>query len=77
MPGANCVFPGCGVSRHSNFKYVEVFQISRRGNGNEWRTNLLGVISKYRSIDKYLKELINTEKLCRETLFPGDIEFKN
>ena len=77
MPGANCVLPGCGVSRHSNFKGVGIFQISRRESNKEWRTNLLGVISKYRSIDKYLKERIDSGNIyiCERHFLPEDIEF--
>ena len=77
MPGLVLTVCWQAVEFQGNFKGTGIFQLSRRGNDNEWQTNLLGVISKYRSIDIYLKEQINSGKIyiCERHFLPEDIEF--
>ena len=50
MPGANCAFPGCGMSRKQ--EGVGIFKIPTRNDSfyNEWRKNLLEVLIKYRVV---------------------------
>ena len=76
MPGANCAFPGCGVSR--NYKGVGIFKIPNRNDSfyNELRKNLLDVLLKYRVADKNFKKRIDEGKvyLCERHFVDQDIE---
>ena len=77
MPGANCAFPSCGVSRrHSG---VGIFQIPKRNDTfhMEWRENLLAVLKKYRVVDKVFKERMSSGNvyICEKHFVAKDIEF--
>ena len=76
MPGANCAFPGCGMSRKQ--KGVGIFKIPTRNDSfyNEWRKNLLDVLIKYRVVDKCFEKRINEGKvyLCERHFIELDIE---
>ena len=50
MPGTNCVFPQCGTCRRHK---LSTFKIpNRKGDFyEEWRTNILNVLIKYRVKD--------------------------
>ena len=62
MPGANCAFPGCGMSRKQG---VGIFKIPTRNDSfyNGWQKNLLDVLIKYRVVDKCFKKRINEGKV--------------
>ena len=78
MPGANCVFPGCTVSRTDKHKDIGIFRVPTRKDEfySEWRKNLINVITRYREVDKALKDQINAGNLyiCERHFSSGDIE---
>ena len=49
MPGANCAFPGRNVSRYKLQEDTTIFSITKRKSEfyQEWRKEILGVLSKY------------------------------
>ena len=55
MPGANCCIPTCSSSRrHPD---ISIFNIPR-GNDDyntEWRSKLIGIVTKYREVDEKFK----------------------
>ena len=78
MPGANCSFPGCSVSRRGKYHGISIFQIPQRKDDFHvnWRKNLLDVISRFRCIDKAFKNQIDTGKvyICERHFESEDIE---
>ena len=60
MPGANCVFPGCTVSRTDKHKDIGIFKVPTRKDEfhSDWRKNLINVITRYRENDTALKDQI-------------------
>ena len=58
MPGANCAFPDCTVSRTAKHKGIGIFQIPARKDEFyiKWRKDLVDTLSTFRVIDKTLKE---------------------
>ena len=58
MPGANCAFPGCNVSRYKLREGTTIFSITKRKSEfyQKWRKEILGVLLKYQDIDLVLKE---------------------
>lgn len=63
MPGANCAFPLCSVSR--NYEGVGIFKIPSRNDNfhKEWRKNMVGAITKYRVVDKDFKKRVDQGKV--------------
>ena len=78
MPGANCSFPECSVSRRRKYHGIAIFQIPRRKDDFHvnWRKALLDVLSRFRSIDKAFKNQMDTGKvyICECHFEPKDIE---
>lgn len=76
MPGANCAFPRCGVSR--NYVGVGIFKVPSRNDifYMEWRKNLLGILTKYRVVDKDFKKRIEKGNvyICERHFVDEDIE---
>ena len=56
MPGANCAFPGCHVSRTEKYKGIGVFQIPTRKDQfySEWRKDI-DHLNRQNLMKKYLK----------------------
>ena len=78
MPGANCYFPECGVSRTKKYEGVGIFQIPMRNDEfyTKWRKDILDILSKYR-MDKDLKArtLAGNIYICERHFQKEDIEF--
>ncbi|XP_047122320.1 uncharacterized protein LOC124805854 [Hydra vulgaris] len=79
MPGANCAFPECGITRNSKHQSIGIFQLPNRPDDfhQQWRKNILNILSKCRHFDKHLKERIANGNifLCELHFEPTDIEF--
>ena len=80
MPGANCAFPGCRVSRTEKYKGIGVFQIPTRKDQfySEWRKDILNVLTKYRSFKQAeLDEKVSKGDIyiCERHYAKDDIEF--
>ena len=73
---ANYVFPQCGVQKIHKYSGIGLFKIPTRKCDfyTEWRNNLNNVISRYRVVDKSLKERIMKGKVCERHFLPEDIE---
>ena len=58
MPGTNCTFPGCNVSRYKLREGTTIFNLTKRKSEfyQEWRKEIPGVLLKYRDIDLVLKK---------------------
>ena len=76
MPGANCVFPQCGVARHH--VSVGIFKLPTRKADVAWKKDIIQIIEKYRVVDKNLRERLElgnaydiefTSKLQNKFLF--------
>ena len=54
MPGANCAFPECTVSRTAKYQGIGILQIPTRNNDFHvsWRNNIVTVLEWYRVMDK-------------------------
>ena len=78
MPGANCVFPGCTVSRTDKHKDIGIFKVPTRKDEfhSDWRKNLINVITRYRENDTALKDQITAGNvyICERHFSSGDIE---
>ena len=63
MPGANCSIKGCSISRRT--KGISIFKIPRASNVSqeEWRNELVNVITKDRKIDQDLRRQIKEDRL--------------
>ena len=58
MPGENCAFPQCPISRNKKYEGIGLFKLPGYPGPfhDEWRRKLLPVLFKYREADKELKE---------------------
>ena len=58
MPGANCAFPDCGVTRREKFASLAIFQVPNRTGDfyTKWRKDILDVLLKYRGVDSILRD---------------------
>ena len=65
MPGANCAFPECTVSRKPKYQGIGIFQIPVRDDDFHvnWRNNIVAVLGRYRVTDKTVRERILTGKI--------------
>ena len=65
MPGANCAFPECTVSRTAKYQGIGIFQIPIRDNDFHvsWRNNIVAVLGRYRVMEKAVRERILTGKI--------------
>ena len=54
MPGANCAFPECTVSRTAKYQGIGILQIPMRNDDFHvsWRNNIVTVLEWYRVMDK-------------------------
>ena len=79
IPGANCAFLECTVSRRAKYQGIGIFQIPMRDNDFHvsWRNNIVTVLGQYRVMDKAVKELILTGKIdiCERHFKTEDVEF--
>ena len=75
MPGANCAFPECTVSRTAKYQDIGIFQIPMRDDDFlvSWRNNIVAVLGRYRVV----RERILTGKIyvCERHFKTEDIEF--
>ena len=58
MPGPNCAFPECIISRTAKYQGIGIFQIPVRDNDFHvsWRNNIVKVLGWYRVMDKTVRE---------------------
>ena len=79
MAGANCAFPQCTVSRTAKYKGIGIFQIPMRQDDfhKNWRKEIVNVVSRFRVMDKTLKERVLNGKVyvCERHFIDTDIEF--
>ena len=81
MPGANCAFPGCSVSRYKLHEVTTIFSITKRKNEfyKEWRKEILGVLLKYWDIDLVLEEKLQNGDadffICERNFASDDVEY--
>ena len=81
MPGANCAFPGCNVSRYKLHEGATIFSITKRKSEfyQKWRKEILGVSLKYWDIDLVLKEKLQNGDadffICERHFASDDIEY--
>ena len=79
MPGANCAFPDCGVTRREKFTSLAIFQVPKRTGEfyTKWRTDILDVLLKYRGVDATFKERLKNGKvyICERHYLPEHIIF--
>ena len=77
MPGANCAFPDCGVTRREKFASLAIFQVPNRTGDfyTKWRKDILDVLLKYRGVDSILRERLKSGKVyvCERHFQPEDI----
>ena len=75
---ANCVFPGCGVQRIPQYKGIGLFRIPcRKGEFYiEWMDKIIDVVSRYRVVNKELKQKMIDGKvyICERHFLPEEIE---
>ena len=66
MPGANCCIPGCNVYHKKDG--LSLFKIIKATDewSKTWRDKVIGVVLKYRVIDKAFKSQLeaNTAHIC-------------
>ena len=76
MPGANCAFPQCGTCRRHK---LSIFKIPNKESHfyEEWRTEILNVLIKYRVKYNKWKEKIKagTVYISERHFQESDIEF--
>ena len=79
MPGLNCVFPECGVTRREKYDGIGIFQVPKRKDAfhQNWKKDLQNIISKYRTLDKDIKKRFEDGKvyICERHFRPEDVEF--
>ena len=79
MPGGNCAFPKCTVSRTQNHQGTGIFKIPMRNNEfyTNWRKEIVGVLARYRVMDKTLRERVQEGKIsiCERHFKQEDIEY--
>ena len=79
MPGANCAFPECTVSRTAKYQGIGIFQIPMRDDDFyvSWRNNIVAVLGQYKVMDKAVRERVLTGKIyiCERHFKTEDIEF--
>ena len=80
MPGPNCAFPGCHVTRTKKCKGISIFQIPTRKDEfySEWRKSILNVLTKYRSFKQTdLDERVSKGDIyiCERHYVEDDFEF--
>ena len=65
MPGANCAFPECTISRIAKYHGLGIFQIPMRDDDFHfnWRNNIVAVLWRYKVMEKAVKELMLTGKI--------------
>ena len=65
MPGDNCVFNNCNVSRHKKFRGISLFKVPSGSSDfdKSWREKLLAVVKTYRVVDESLQRQISTGKI--------------
>ena len=72
-------FPTCTVSRTTKHEGIRIFQIPMRNDDfySKWRSDIMAVVSKYRELNKHLKErtLAGRIYICERHFPPEDIEF--
>ena len=79
MPGANCAFPECTVSRTAKYQGIGILKIPMRNNDFHvsWRNNIVAVLEWYRVMDKAVRECILTGKIyiCEQHFKTEHVEF--
>ena len=80
MPGANCAFLGCHVTRTKKYKGISVFQTPTRKDEfySEWRKGILNFLTKYRSFKQTdLDERVSKGDIyiCERHYVEDDFEF--
>ena len=62
MPGENCAFPGCSISRKDT---ISIFKVALPNNdvNEKWRKELVHIILKYRQRAESLNKRIQSHKL--------------
>ena len=75
MPGANSVFPQCGVARHHVI--AGIFKLPTRKADVVWKKDIIQIIEKYRVVDKKLRERLELGNayVCELHYTKDDIEF--
>ena len=68
MPGANCAFPGCFISRYTKHKDIGRFKLPLRSGDfyNQWKNEILSVLHKYPEADDNLKKNISSGDIFLE-----------
>ena len=63
MPGVNCSVKGCSTSRRT--KGISIFKIPKASNvtQEEWRNEMVSVITRDREIDQDLRRKIKEDRL--------------
>ena len=79
MPGANCAFPGCFISRCTKNKDIGIFKLPSRSGDfyKQWKNDFLSVLCKYREADDNLKKRISSGDIyfCERHFVKEDIQF--
>ena len=67
MPGDNCAFPGCHITRTKRYKGISIFQIPTKEVKfhSEWRKSILNALTKYRSF----KQTDPAERVCEGDIY--------
>ena len=77
MAGANCSIKGCSTSRRT--KGISIFKIPKTSNisQEEWRNELVNVITRDREINQDLRRQIKEDRLhiCERHFNAGDMYY--
>lgn len=83
MPGANCCFNFCGVSRRrgkSQSESLSLFKLPTvlDDKSKQWRRDVLNIITKYRVKDDNFKSQLDNDTLhiCEKHYKPDDITMR-
>ena len=83
MPGANCCFNFCGVSRRRGKSQSESLSLFKLPTGldeksKQWRRDVLNIVTKYRVKDENFKRQLDNDTLhiCEKHYKPDDITIR-
>ena len=83
MPGANCWFNLCGVSRRRGTSQSESLSLFKLPTGHDekskqWRRDVLNIVTKYRVKDENFKRQLDNDTLyiCEKYYKPDDITIR-
>ena len=80
MPGANCTFHGCHITRTKRYKGISISQIPTRKDEfhSEWRKSIFNILTKYRSLKQTdVDERVSKGDIhiCETNYVEDEIEF--